>query len=142
MAMNYRRLIESALDRNRDNGLTAIAVIAGLATGAAIAVLFAPKSGKQTRAALGGALEDLSGSVLDVLGLTTAEAPKDLTAAHPVDELWKRNMEHAADLLGPENKRKDPSKINVPSAGTLAWQDNQNNDKVNPAILQSPAFNN
>lgn len=47
--MNYRKLIKSVIYGQQDNKLSAFAVVAGLAAGAAIAVLFAPRSGRESR---------------------------------------------------------------------------------------------
>lgn len=36
---------------------------------------------------------------------------------------WKQDMMQAEALKGPLKKRKDPAKVEVPSAGTSAWKD-------------------
>ncbi|WP_255327412.1 hypothetical protein [Pedobacter sp. V48] len=40
--MNHKKFIKRALQTRQDNGLTIFAILAGIAAGAAIAVLFAP----------------------------------------------------------------------------------------------------
>lgn len=109
--MNHRKLIKSILNSQQDNSLSAFALLAGLAAGAAIAVLFAPRSGRESRKLLVRKLNpaqeqeynyELNGQLYDDLRETTREL--------------------AEHLQGPQNKRKDPSQIKVPSAGTTAWK--------------------
>ncbi|RZM25782.1 MAG: YtxH domain-containing protein [Pedobacter sp.] len=52
--MNYEKLMASVLARNTsNNSKVSIALIAGLAVGAALGVLFAPKSGASVRKSIG-----------------------------------------------------------------------------------------
>lgn len=113
--MNYKKLIHAALNHNRNSGMTAIAVIAGLAAGAAISVIFAPKSGSETRKLLGRSL-----------GLTkpSVDPNRDLLAGPVIEDIRQKTWDHADQLQGPEKKRKDPTVIKVPSAGTDAWKEN------------------
>ncbi|WP_285057703.1 YtxH domain-containing protein [Pedobacter ginsengisoli] len=86
--------------------LTAAALVAGLAIGAALGILLAPKSGRDNK---------------DVL-LTD----------HSVEDLWETTRNHADHLQGLKNKRKNTSSIEVPSAGTLAWTEQQKNESKQP----------
>nr|WP_068890284.1 YtxH domain-containing protein [Pedobacter panaciterrae] len=108
--MNYEKLIRSAVQNRKDNSLTAFALLAGLAAGAAIAVLFAPRSGRESRKLLA-----------DKLNLEQQDHPYELKN-ESVDDLREITREHADQLQGPTGKRKDPTQIKVPSAGTTAWK--------------------
>lgn len=108
--MNYRKIIQNALQPQQDHSLTAFALLAGLAAGAAIAVLFAPKSGRESRKLL--AEKFRSGQ----------PANQDEMEEHLFDDLRETVREHAEQLQGPEGKRKDPTQIKIPSAGTTAWK--------------------
>jgi len=109
--MNYQKIIKSALMKQRDDSLTAFALIAGLAAGAAIAVLFAPRSGRDSRKLLA-----------EKLNLKAVPPHPHELEDHIFDDLRETVRDHADHLQGPENKRKDPSQIKVPSAGTTAWK--------------------
>lgn len=105
---------------NNNNTLTAIASIAGLAIGAALGILFAPKSGRDLR----------SKFKFSVAGNHYNE--DELLSDHPVEDLWEKTRDHANQLQGPQKKRRDISKIRVPSAGTLAWSEQQENETKQP----------
>ncbi|HKG06616.1 MAG TPA: YtxH domain-containing protein [Pedobacter sp.] len=99
--------------KSRNNSaLIAIASLAGIAIGAALGILFAPQSGRNIRSKFSGSLSNR----LD---------DDDLFKDHPVEELWEKARNHADQLQGPANKRKNTSTIKVPSAGTTAWKNNQ-----------------
>lgn len=73
--------------------LTATASIAGLAVGAALGILFAPKNHSNT------------------------EPDEDaLFTDHSVEGVWKTTNNNAGQFQGPENIHKNPSAINEPSA--------------------------
>lgn len=118
--MNYKKLIDRAINHRQESNLTAIAVIAGLAAGAALGVIFAPRSGKESRAALC----DATGSILDKLKTCSAEQVNDASFSNEVEDVREKTWENAEHLQGPENKRKNPTAIHVPSAGTSAWKEN------------------
>jgi gas vesicle protein len=101
-----------AMKYNNNNAtLTAVASIAGLAIGAALGILFAPKSGRDIR------------SKLKFGTSPTSRKEDDLFTGHPLEDLWETTRDHADHLQGPEKKRRDTSRIKVPSAGTLAWSE-------------------
>ncbi|MEJ2884754.1 YtxH domain-containing protein [Pedobacter sp. GR22-6] len=118
--MNYKKLIKSTIQGSQDNSLIAVAVVTGLAVGAALSILFAPDSGKNTRSAIGDATAGLKNKIVDKLSPEIYEVPEELKD-HLYDDLRETTREHADQLQGPENKRKDPTAIKVPSAGTTAW---------------------
>lgn len=105
---------------NNNATLTAVASIAGLAVGAALGILFAPKSGRDLRLKLkfskaGGHYHE-----------------DELLSDHPVEDLWGKTRDHADHLQGPEKKRRDTSRIKIPSAGTMAWSEQQENEPKQP----------
>jgi len=102
-----------------NNALTGVATVAGMALGAVLGILFAPRSGRDTR------------SKLNFKRLFNNQNEKDLPTDQPVEELWEKTRDHAMQLQEPENKRKDPLKIKVPSAGTTAWKEKQIRDAGN-----------
>jgi gas vesicle protein len=109
--MNHSKLIKSILHTQQDNSLSAFALLAGLAAGAAVAVLFAPRSGRESRKLL-----------VEKLNLAPQQEYGQELEDQPFDDLRETTREHAERLQGPQNKRKDPSQIKVPSAGTTAWK--------------------
>jgi gas vesicle protein len=66
-----------------NNTLTAVASIAGLAIGAALGVLFAPKSGRDIR------------SKLKLDASATGHKEDELFTGHPVEDLWETTRNHA-----------------------------------------------
>lgn len=64
--MKYRKLIAQCLAyRSNNNAQVAVAVIAGLAAGAVISVLFAPAQGTDTRRLISKKAKDLGNTVKD-----------------------------------------------------------------------------
>lgn len=108
--MNYKKLIRTAVQNRQDNSLTAFALFAGIAAGAAIAVLFAPRSGQESRKLLS-----------EKLSFAQQEHPDELEN-ESIEDLRELSRDHADHLQGPSGKRKDPTQIKVPSAGTKAWK--------------------
>lgn len=47
--MKYRKLVENLLPRSSNNSQVAIALVAGMAAGAVLSILFAPDKGSSTR---------------------------------------------------------------------------------------------
>lgn len=111
--MKYKKLLESALRTQQDHSLTAFALLVGLAAGTAIAVLFAPRSGRASRKLLA-----------EKLNLGEVQQQHHELEEHLFEDLRENVREHADHLQGPQNKRKDPTQIKVPSAGTNAWKKN------------------
>ena len=95
-----------------NNSLIAFASIAGLAVGAALGVLFAPKKGRDIRSKLS-------------FKRWSEQEDKAHHHSEPIAELWSETRNHADHLQGPAKKRKNPSTIKVPSAGTTAWKENK-----------------
>jgi gas vesicle protein len=108
--MNYRKMIQDAIQTRQDHNLSTFAFLAGLAAGAAIAVLFAPNSGRESRKLLA-----------EKLRFGQQHTQHELEE-HLFDDLRETTRDHADQLQGPEGKRKDPTQIKIPSAGTTAWK--------------------
>lgn len=111
--MNYRKIVEKALNHQKDHSLTAFALLTGLAVGATLAALFAPRSGRESRKML-----------RECLLHDETQHQHELEEAL-FEDLRETTRDHADQLQGPANKRKDPSQIKVPSAGTTAWKKQQ-----------------
>lgn len=111
--MRYKKLIESAIKSQHDHSLKTFALLAGLAVGTAIAVLFAPRSGRKSRNLLA-----------EKLNLKKLKQQSHELEQHLFEDIRENVREHADHLQGPQNQRKDPTQIKVPSAGTTAWKKN------------------
>jgi gas vesicle protein len=65
--MKYRKLMANIFAQNdRNNAQVGFALVAGLAIGAALAVLFAPESGTNTRRTISDKAKNLGGDAKDV----------------------------------------------------------------------------
>ena len=62
--MKYGKLI-SKLTKRSNNGYVAVALVAGLAAGAILSILFAPESGEDTRRKISDKAKDLGNSAKD-----------------------------------------------------------------------------
>lgn len=70
MSMKYKDLLANAFaQKSNTNTTVAIGVIAGIAVGAAIAVLFSPVSGKDLRKGIAEKAEEIGGDSLSFLAL-------------------------------------------------------------------------
>ncbi|MBB6502836.1 YtxH domain-containing protein [Pedobacter cryoconitis] len=81
--MDYKKLINDHLDRQTDKTPVAVALLAGLAIGAALGILFAPGSGSETRNLISDKTKDLTDSAKDKL--------------HSYKEKLKNSADHLAD---------------------------------------------
>lgn len=63
--MNYRKTLSSYLPHKTDPANVAVALLAGLAVGAILGVLFAPNSGGETRYRLSDKAKDLANNAKD-----------------------------------------------------------------------------
>jgi len=103
-----------------NNTLSAVALIAGLAVGAALGVLFAPRKGKEIRNQVAEGAEDVFSRIKSKF--TAAKENIEASGNQAIEDLREHVRQVAEDLQGPEGKRKDPTAIKVPSAGTTAWK--------------------
>ncbi|WP_069657974.1 YtxH domain-containing protein [Arcticibacter eurypsychrophilus] len=63
--MNYKKYLHSGLSDNTDTAKVLAALLAGVALGAAIGILFAPESGSETRSLISDKAKDLASNVKD-----------------------------------------------------------------------------
>lgn len=76
--MKYGKLISKLTKRTDNSGYVAVALVAGLAAGAVISLLFAPEAGADTRRMIGEKAKDLSDSAKDKY----ASLKNKITRAH------------------------------------------------------------
>jgi len=116
------------MSRQSDSSLPIVALVAGLAIGASLSVLFAPKKGEETRGMIADGAADISDSLMRKFKDAKERLFKSETvsevADHAVENVRKKASKVAKKLTGPEDDTNDVSKIKVPSAGTTAWKDN------------------
>lgn len=65
--MKYNKLISKYLTKRNNNAQVVVAVVAGLAVGAVLSILFAPESGAETRNAIGDRAKGLGNGVKNSL---------------------------------------------------------------------------
>jgi len=94
--MNYKKLINDQLDHHTDKTPVVIALLAGLAVGAAIGVLFAPASGSETRDLISDKSKDLADSAKDTL---QAYKEKLKTGADQLSETAKDKYQTYSEKL-------------------------------------------
>lgn len=139
--MNYKKLLNtlahskfSNMSCNRftqksDSTMPVVALVAGLAIGAALSILFAPKKGEDTRAMIADGAHDLSDTVMRKFKeakkrlIRTEEEMAD-TADRHVTNIRKKAKKAAEKLTGPEDTTKNPSEIKVPGTASKAWKEN------------------
>ncbi|WP_133574965.1 YtxH domain-containing protein [Pedobacter metabolipauper] len=125
--MKYKKLL-STLQGSKDHTLPAVALVAGLAIGAALGILFAPKKGKDTR----DTITDATAEFTDLVMKKFKEAKDKILNSEKITEIkeqavesaWEKARDVADHLKGPEDQAIDPTIINVSSAGTSAWKEN------------------
>ncbi|MNK00657.1 hypothetical protein D3C87_184460 [compost metagenome] len=85
-----------------------VAIVAGVAALAGVALICAiPRTRKACGKWIGSAVDGL----------------KNRFAERKNEGNWERDLASAEKLKGPVEKRRNTSKINVPSAGTTNWKD-------------------
>lgn len=74
-----------------DNSKIVVALLAGVAVGAAVGILFAPERGSETRDRLSNALKDLGNSIKDLAaeGLDNLDEAKDKIAGEVKSKMRK-----------------------------------------------------
>ncbi|ALL07237.1 hypothetical protein AQ505_18135 [Pedobacter sp. PACM 27299] len=89
---NYRNAISSLTAHKTDSTIPVVALLAGLAIGAAIGVLFAPNSGTDTRTKIADKAKDLSDAAKEKLHLAKS---KVLSEADQLAELKDQAVDKA-----------------------------------------------
>ena len=93
---------------NSEKGI--LAFLAGLATGATLGILFAPRSGEETRKIMGEKVEEYSGEVKkqvdDMVATGKKEIGKAKKKAMEAVENTARNLKDAEEALADEVKGK------------------------------------
>ncbi|CAM3950346.1 YtxH-like protein [Pedobacter westerhofensis] len=100
--------------RKTNSMMTSIALLTGIAVGAAISALFAPKSGKETRRNVAGAIKGIVGASLTE---RTAEV-KD----HLVEDLREQTKLKADQLTGNPEEAVDLTKTTIREKGPKSRQ--------------------
>ena len=106
--MKYGKLISKLTKRSDNSGYVAVALVAGLAAGAVISLLFAPERGRETRKVIRDSAKDLANSTKDkytslknkilgsILELEDEVAPE---IPHFVKTVSKKRKSDIADIL-------------------------------------------
>ncbi|WP_316820952.1 YtxH domain-containing protein [Pedobacter gandavensis] len=106
---NYRKALSSLTAHKTDSTIPVVALLAGLAIGAVIGVLFAPEKGADIRSKISDKAKDLSDTAKDKLHLVKS---KVLSEADDLAELKDEAL----------NKAKSKSKEALNAAGDIVDQ--------------------
>lgn len=103
--MKFRKLIANCPSQKADSSMPIVALLAGLAVGAVVGMLFAPESGADVRGKIADKAGDLAESVKDkvqsIKEKITTEADKAVEIKDKVvDDVRKRTKEAADHLQG------------------------------------------
>jgi len=94
--------------------MTSVALITGVAVGAVISALFAPKSGKETR-------RNVAGAIKGILGASLPERSLEITD-HVVEDLRTQTKEKADLLTGTPEDGLDLTKTTIKQKGPKSRQ--------------------
>lgn len=107
--MNYQKQLKNILRSSGNNSLTGFALISGLAAGAALAILLAPKSGRELRKDVTDHLEELSDDIQNLIvsvrsrftaaGELAQEAIEDNTPAYVSQSIQKKPKSAIKELI-------------------------------------------
>jgi gas vesicle protein len=100
--------------KNTSSIMSSIALITGIAVGAVIGALFAPKSGKETR-------KNVAGTIKGMLGISMANKEVEIKD-HLVDDLRIQTREAADRLTGASGDLPDLTKTTVKQKGPKSRQ--------------------
>lgn len=103
--------------RNTNSMMTSIALITGMAVGAVLGALFAPKSGKETREELAGTIKGIVGASLSNHDIEIKDhLVEDLRAQvkETADHLSGGTPEEAVDLTKTTIKQQGPKSRQIP----------------------------
>jgi gas vesicle protein len=113
--MRYEKLISKYLKRSNSTDV-AVAVVAGLAVGAVISILFAPSTGYGTRTSLANKAKDLGNSLRDsysslrdrIVGASEAEEPVAQEMPHFIHKSHKKPKSDIKELLNEAHQHEKP----------------------------------
>jgi gas vesicle protein len=100
--------------RRTNHLMTSIALITGVAVGAVISALFAPKSGKETR-------RNVAGAIKGIVGASLAEKSVEVKD-HLVEDLRTQTREKADHLTGITDEAPDLTKNTIKQTGPKSRQ--------------------
>ncbi|MES2457094.1 MAG: YtxH domain-containing protein [Bacteroidota bacterium] len=102
--MNYGKQFKKILSAKDDNtALVGVALISGLAIGAALAVLFAPKKGSELREGISGTTSQLGGTLTDLMDAIKAKFGKEEDLEAEVDHNEDRTAQAHAHVKKPKS---------------------------------------
>ena len=124
--MNYSQLFTDTFRGKRISQQATIAIISGVAIGAAVATLFATEKGKKWK----GRMFTLTRNLFNKLTGNTADRAKDELGTL-ISDVRTHVKKNADGLLGPSKRRQNPTEIHVDHIGTTAWKDKPTRQTVN-----------
>ncbi|PTT00257.1 YtxH domain-containing protein [Pedobacter sp. HMWF019] len=96
--MKFNKLLSDCASRKTDSSLPIVALLAGLAVGAVVGILFAPESGENTRGKISDKAGDLAETVKDKLHSIKGRFSHELDeAADAKDEIVNKVKKKAED---------------------------------------------
>lgn len=113
--MKYEKLISKYLKRSNGTDV-AVAVVAGLAVGAVISILFAPSTGYGTRTSLANKAKDLGNGLRDsystlmdkIVGVKNTEEPVAEEMPHFVNKVNKKPKSNIKELINEMHQQDKP----------------------------------
>jgi gas vesicle protein len=100
--------------RHSNHLMTSIALITGVAVGAVISALFAPKSGKETR-------RNVAGAIMGIVGASLADKTVEIRD-HLVEDLRTQTRQKADQLTGVAEDAHDLTKNTIKQSGPKSRQ--------------------
>lgn len=105
--MNYEKKLKNIFASSGNNALTGFALVSGLAVGAALAILLAPKSGRNLRRGISDSLGEMSDDIRDLAKIVK----NSFLSKEQVNEQLQPEEDHTPDYVSHESKKKPKSAI-------------------------------